>query len=139
MFRYIILLLSFFLISTKSFTQSELNNDSNAFFIKTIYDKSLTESQSYEWLTYLTTRIGGRLSGTPQAAAAIEYTRQMLDTIGLDTVYLQPCLVPHWERGGVAQLRIVNSNAVGSLDLETVALGKGRSGSIANCKLQCSR
>jgi hypothetical protein len=123
MFRYIILLLSFFLISTKSFAQSELNNDSNAFFIKTIYDKSLTESQSYEWLTYLTTRIGGRLSGTPQAAAAIEYTRQMLDTIGLDTVYLQPCLVPHWERGGVAQLRIVNSNAVGSLDLETVALG----------------
>lgn len=95
----------------------------DAFYIRKIYDKALTEGQSYEWLTYLTTRIGGRLSGSPQAAAAVEYTRQMLDTMEMDRVYLQSCIVPHWERGEKEQLRIVNSGAVGSLDLKAVALG----------------
>lgn len=97
--------------------------DENAFFIRQIHDKALTESQSYEWLSYLTTRIGGRLSGTPQAAAAVEYTRQMMDTLGLDTVYLQPCIVPHWERGEIAEMHVVNSKTMGSFALETVALG----------------
>ncbi|MEM6700883.1 MAG: M28 family peptidase, partial [Bacteroidota bacterium] len=73
--------------------------------------------------TYLTTRIGGRLSGSPQAAAAVEYTRQMLDTMEMDRVYLQSCIVPHWERGDQEQLRIINSGAVGSMDLKAVALG----------------
>ncbi|MEM1325176.1 MAG: M28 family peptidase [Bacteroidota bacterium] len=122
MYRHFILLLLFFLGNQNVFAQKR-QSDKDAFYIRTIYDKALTESRSYEWLTYLSTRIGGRLSGSPQAAAAVEYTRQMLDTLGLDTVYLQPCLVPHWERGGQAQLRIVNSNAVGSLDLKTVSLG----------------
>ncbi|MEM8524599.1 MAG: M28 family peptidase [Bacteroidota bacterium] len=99
------------------------NAQDDAFFVRSIYDKALTEGQSYEWLTYLTTRIGGRLSGSPQAAAAVEYTRQMLDTMGMDRVYLQPCIVPHWERGEKEQLRIINSGAVGSMDLKTVALG----------------
>lgn len=99
------------------------NSEEDAFYIRKIYDKALTEGKSYEWLNYLTTRIGGRLSGTPQAAAAVEYTRQMLDSMNLGRVYLQPCTVPHWERGEKEQLRIVNSNAVGSLDLRAVALG----------------
>ncbi|MEL6945788.1 MAG: peptidase M28 family protein, partial [Bacteroidota bacterium] len=101
----------------------QMNAQEDAFYIRKIYDKALTEGQSYEWLTYLTTRIGGRLSGSPQAAAAVEYTRQMLDSMEMDRVYLQACTVPHWERGEKEQLRIVNSGAVGSMDIKTVALG----------------
>lgn len=112
-----LLLILFASVSLQSFAQDD------AFYVRKIYDKALTEGQSYEWLTYLTTRIGGRLSGSPQAAAAVEYTRQMLDTMDMDRVYLQPCVVPHWERGEKEQLRIVNSGAVGSMELKTVALG----------------
>jgi len=112
------LILFFFFLSSLQITAQD-----DAFYIRKIYDKALTEGQSYEWLTYLTTRIGGRLSGSPQAAAAVEYSRQMLDTMGMDRVYLQPCIVPHWERGEKEQVRIVNSGAVGSMELKAVALG----------------
>lgn len=97
--------------------------DSDAFFIKKIYNAALTEGASYDWLYEMSTKIGGRLSGSPQAAAAVEYTRQELEDLGVDTVYLQACLVPHWVRGDKEQVRIVNSNAVGSVELNAVALG----------------
>lgn len=101
----------------------ESNNEEDAFYIRTIYDKALTEGQCYQWLEHLTTDIGGRLAGSPQAAAAVEYTRQMLDTLGLDTVWLEPCMVPHWVRGNPEQVRIVNSQTMGSIDLPALALG----------------
>lgn len=68
-------------------------------------------------------RIGPRLSGTPLAAAAVEYTRQILDTLGLDSVWLQPVEVPHWDRGEPEQVRIINSTILGTEVLKAVALG----------------
>jgi carboxypeptidase Q len=98
------------------------NSDEDAFFIKSIHDAALTKSSSYDWLMYLTKEIGGRLAGSPEAAAAVEYTRQMLDTLGLDTVYLQPCMVPRWLRGEPEVVRVASS-AMGSFDLNALALG----------------
>lgn len=97
--------------------------EADAFAVKQIFDLSLTRGSSYPWLAYLTQRIGGRLSGSPEAAAAVTYTRQMLDTLGLDHVWLQPCRVPHWVRGEPEQVRIVNSTQIGSWDLRGLALG----------------
>jgi carboxypeptidase Q len=91
--------------------------------IKQLYDKALMEGQSYEMLEHLTTKIGGRLSGSPQAAAAVEYTRQIMKQYGFDTVWLQPVMVPHWVRGKKEIGRIVNSKKMGSLDLSICALG----------------
>ena len=116
------LLISTVLFCNLSYSQGN-KSDEDAFFIRSIYDKALTEGRCYDWLTHLTTNIGGRLAGSPQAAAAVEYTRQMLDTLGLDSVWLQECLVPHWVRGDKEQVRIVNSNVIGSLDLHALALG----------------
>ena len=107
------------IISLSGFTQQD-NDD--ALFIRQIYDKALTNGQCYDWLTHLTTQIGGRLAGSPQSLAAIEYTKQVLDTLGMDSVWLQPCVVPHWNRGDKEQVRIVNS-ALGSMDLNVLALG----------------
>ncbi len=115
------ILIIFTLIAGTLEAQQRENED--AFFIRDIYDHALTQGQSFEWLNYLTKRIGGRLSGSPQAAAAVEYTRQVLDTMGLDRVWLQPCLVPYWERGEPEQVRIVNSHRIGSRDLRALALG----------------
>lgn len=97
--------------------------DADAFFIRKIYDTALTKGSCYPWLEYLCKRIGGRLSGSPQASAAVEYTRQMLDTMGLDKVWLQPCSVPRWIRGEPEVVRIVNSRKMGSMDLKALALG----------------
>lgn len=98
-------------------------SDEDAFFIKKIYNITLTQGSCYDWLTDLTTKHGGRLAGSAKAAGAVEYTRQMLDTLGLDTVYLQPCMVTHWERGEKEQVRIVNSLSMGTVDLGGLALG----------------
>ena len=112
-----------FFVKNLTFSQTPDNQDKDAFFIKKIYNTALTQGQCYPWLTHLTTRIGGRLAGSPQAAAAVEYTRQMLDTLGLDSVWLQPCMVPHWVRGEKEQVRIVNSQTMGTIELNALALG----------------
>ncbi|MFT5763745.1 MAG: carboxypeptidase Q, partial [Saprospiraceae bacterium] len=121
--KYLLLLTFLIPLFTTPVAAQEKTSDEDAFFIRTIYDKALTQGQCYHWLTHLTTRIGGRLAGSPEAAAAVEYTRQMLDTLGLDSVWLEPCMVPHWVRGDQEQVRIVNSQAIGSLDLKALALG----------------
>ncbi len=120
MLRYLPMLIC--LLGCTAMSAQTTTNDDDAFFIRNIYDRALTEGRCYTWLEHLTTGIGGRLAGSPQAAAAVEYTRQMLDTLGLDSVWLQPCTVPHWVRGGQEHVRIVNSS-MGSIDLAALALG----------------
>ena len=112
----------FGVILTLSLHSQQRQNDEDAFFIRKIYDKALTEGKCYPWLMYLTKNIGGRLAGSPQAAAAVEFTYQMLDTLGLDTVWKQPCTVPHWVRGDKEIVRIASS-VMGSKDLNALALG----------------
>ncbi|MGB0443652.1 MAG: M20/M25/M40 family metallo-hydrolase [Flavobacteriaceae bacterium] len=67
--------------------------------IKQFYDLSLLEGHSYEWLDYLSNRIGSRLSGSLGAERAVAWTKSELDSFGLDRVYLQPVKVPKWVRG----------------------------------------
>lgn len=66
--------------------------------LRSIYNQNLTNSKSYQWLDHLSNNIGGRLSGSPQAQLAVEYTLQELQKIA-DTAYLQPVMVPKWTRG----------------------------------------
>ena len=112
-----------YILSCSFLLAQEKEADKDAFYIRKIYDQALTDGQSYKWLKHLTTSIGGRLGGSPQAAAAVEYTRQMLDTLGLDSVWLQPCMVPHWVRGEKEQVRIVSSKTMGTVELNALALG----------------
>lgn len=111
-----------FICTAFSYAQNE-TKDEDAFYIRSIYDAALTQGECYNWLEHLTTKIGGRLAGSPQAAAAVEYTRQMLDTLSLDSVWLEPCMVPHWVRGDKELVRIVNSTTMGSVKLKALALG----------------
>lgn len=103
--------------------QSERTQNEDAFFIRSIYDEAVVNGKAYEWLRVLTEEIGPRLSGSPQAAAAVEYGRQEMIAMEMDEVYLQECTVPHWERGEKEQVKIVNSNKIGSVELNALALG----------------
>ena len=59
----------------------------------------MLNGQAYEWLDFLTNRIGSRLSGSLGAERAVAWTKAALDALGLDRVYLQPVKVPKWVRG----------------------------------------
>lgn len=67
--------------------------------IKHLFNSALTDGKSYEWLRDLTQNIGGRLSGSPQAQQAVEWGEKLMKEVGLDSVWLQPVMVPHWVRG----------------------------------------
>lgn len=67
--------------------------------IKNIYNEALTNGKGYAWLNYLSNQIGGRLSGSVQAQQAVEYTKEVMDSLGLDRVWLQAVKVPKWVRG----------------------------------------
>ncbi len=88
------LYLTSLLFTTLLFSQSE---DSK--MIKNIYDASLLNGKSYEWLNHLSNQIGGRLSGSYNAEKAVKYTKEQLEQLGLDRVWLQPVMVPKWVRG----------------------------------------
>ena len=99
--------------------------------IRSIYDEALTNSPLYEDLRFLCKRIGHRLAGSSSAAAAVEYTRQLMLEYDFDSVWLQPVMVPHWVRGEQEELRMISSTH-GVEELTITALGNsvgtGKSG-----------
>jgi len=62
-------------------------------------DDILKNGKAYDNLFYLCKKIGARLSGSENAQKAVDATMRMLKDAGADTVYMQPCMVPHWVRG----------------------------------------
>src|ERR1700676_2067544 len=63
-----------------------------------IRDAAMGSDWSWQRLEELTDRIGPRLSGSPQHAAAIAQVAAALRALGAE-VRLQPAKVPHWVRG----------------------------------------
>ncbi|MBL7863550.1 MAG: M20/M25/M40 family metallo-hydrolase [Cyclobacteriaceae bacterium] len=115
--KYTTLFLLLFVL-TAGFSQS-----SDESTIRKIYDKALSEGKSYAMLDYLCNKIGARLSGSPGAAAAVEWSRHTMEDFGFDSVWLQPVMVPHWVRGQAEIGRILNSKKMGTVDVAVCALG----------------
>lgn len=59
---------------------------------------TLASDYAYKQTGYLSNNIGPRLSGSPQAARAVEYVAGEMRKHGFD-VRLQKCMVPRWVRG----------------------------------------
>ncbi|MDZ7264868.1 MAG: M20/M25/M40 family metallo-hydrolase [candidate division KSB1 bacterium] len=88
-----------------------------------ITDTALADAKAYSMLKELCYDIGPRLCGSPQTAAAVEWGRQTMMKLGFDNVHLQPVMVPHWERGKMAEAAIINSSIVGTVPISIAALG----------------
>lgn len=112
-----------FLLLLLSLSASQAQSDKDVQQVDAIFDEVLTHSPAYDWLHYLCKKIGPRVSGSAAGMAAVEYTYNMLDTLGLDRVWKQAVTVPHWERGEVEQARIVASKTMGDVELAVCALG----------------
>ena len=97
--------------------------DDDAVTIDRIYDFALTDGRCYPWLERLCFDVGHRLSGSKQAEKAVVWTKAMLDTLGLDSVWLQPCMVPHWDRGKPEVVGMTWKGQKTPVTLNALALG----------------
>jgi hypothetical protein len=96
--KYLLLSLCLLLLGQPLFAQ-EAYSAQDRETIQKLHREALQSYRAYHWLGYLCRNIGGRLSGSPQNAQAVRYTQQILDSLGLDRVFLQEVSVPHWVRG----------------------------------------
>jgi len=80
------------------------NKDNTSIMTKTqtdadaIREMARNSTYGYEQVRFLSNHIGPRLSGSPQAAAAVTYVAEQLRALGLE-VRLEPVTVRHWVRG----------------------------------------
>ncbi|MDH5365432.1 MAG: M20/M25/M40 family metallo-hydrolase [Cyclobacteriaceae bacterium] len=91
--------------------------------IRAVFDEALENGDSYSMLEDLCLNIGHRLSGSPQAALAVEWSKRKMIDYGFDTVFLQPVMVPHWIRGKEEKAKILNAKTIGSKEVNVIALG----------------
>jgi hypothetical protein len=106
--------------TTTTSTELTAEEKTDAANIKKIFDTALLNGKSYEWLRDLTS-IGGRLSGSPEAAQAVVWGEKVMKEVGLDSVWLQPAIVPHWVRGDKEVAYFVSNGK--KVDMAVCALG----------------
>ncbi len=95
---------------------------SDSIQIRKMLSETMNNSTAYENLRLLCKEIGHRLSGSSAAALSVKATEQMLKEAGADTVYLQPCMVPHWVRGE-KETGSINIQGMAAYSLKLCALG----------------
>ena len=111
-----------FLLSTLLIIPFFVFSQTDEKVISEIYTNSLTNGQSYSWLDHLSNNIGSRLSGSLGAEKAVEWTKQELETLGLDKVWLQPVMVPKWVRG-VPEFAYIETSPGKTVKVNICALG----------------
>ena len=91
-------------------------------FLDQIYKNALQNGKAYEDLRSLCKDVGARLSGSAEAEMAVQWSYTKMKSYGFDTVYLQPIMVTHWERGNKEAAWIKKSNG-DLIKLNILALG----------------
>lgn len=115
--KLFILLVFFICMVGFSFAQPD-----DEIIMKAIFDEALADRTAYENLRYLCKQTPYRVTGSPAVAAAVEFTRQVMSQMGLDSVYLQPVGVPHWVRGQ-KEKAFIWSEKFGYAEVNVAALG----------------
>ncbi len=105
-------------ISSTLFAQEK----TDAEVLRGLYDEALSSWEAYENLEWLCKNTKGRICGTPEAAAAVEFTYQTMLKMDLDSVWKQDIMVMNWKRGEPEKGRIVSS-VFGTTDVDVCALG----------------
>ena len=114
--RFLIAFTFFIFVNFSTIAQSDDEK-----MLRNIYDEALTNSKCYNWLDYLSNTIGSRLSGSKGAEKAVNYTKTELEKLGLDRVFLQEVMVPHWVRGEKEQAYFENKGK--KINVPICALG----------------
>lgn len=86
-----------FLLTLLISSSTQAQNDS--IIIRSVYNEALSNGKAYEDLRSLCKDVGARLTGSAEAAMAVDWGKAKMESYGFDKVYLQEIQVPHWERG----------------------------------------
>ena len=116
--RFLIILVS---LLTLNYSNSQTSQE-NSVFIDKIYDEALSNGKSYEWLDYLSNQIGGRLSGSINYERSVKWGKEELNLLEIDSVWLQPVMVPKWVRGAPEYAHI-ETRPGNNISVPIVALG----------------
>jgi len=110
------------ILTLPAFVQVSLAQNQDSVILRKIYTEALMNPVAYKNLDYLCTKIGGRICGTAKAEEAVQYIKKVMEGMKLDTVFLQPVMVKHWERGTVEKATVFSAKK-GNMELHVCALG----------------
>src|SRR5687767_5533327 len=102
-----------FLFLVGAFSQSP---SGDSLFIRKIFDVALTNGSAYTNLKTLCAEAPARLSGSENAAKAVNLTLGMIQQVA-DTAWLQETMVPHWERGEKEEGKMIIGNITTDMNL----------------------
>jgi len=87
-----------------------------------IRSAGLRHEKAFKLLEGLIKTSGPRLTGSPGAAAAVEFMRKHMQELGLEA-WLEPVTVQHWVRGDTEEASIIQSSERSPYFLSVTALG----------------
>lgn len=116
------LTLFIFIISLIATSNTFAQTEKDSIQIRNFYDVELLNGKSYEWLDTLANGIGPRLSGSLGAERAVEWGKKELEKLGLDSVWLQPVMLPKWTRG-LPENAYIKTGSGQTIEVPICALG----------------
>ncbi|TAJ02149.1 MAG: M28 family peptidase [Planctomycetota bacterium] len=90
---------------------------------RALFARALEDNRCHAILADLCATAPKRMSGSAGYATAVEWGRQQMLALGFANVRLEPCMVPHWERGAREELSIAAPGAFAGEKLAVLALG----------------
>ncbi len=91
--------------------------------IREMIRTSLKRGQAYEHLREMCQKVPKRVSGSPGAAAAVIWAKQLMERLEFDNVHLEEVMVPHWEPGTHPSLKVTSPANAESTSLPFTPLG----------------
>ncbi len=91
--------------------------------VERIFAEELRHGEAYTLLKDLCRAAPKRLSGSTGLADAVKWGERTMKRLGFENVHSEPCMVPHWERGKVSRLTIVEPRALAGETFSVTALG----------------
>jgi len=116
--RSLLPILLFLLMSRISYAQS-----ADSVILAHFFETALVKDKAYSDLHDICKQCGSRLSGSDGAAKAVVLVQKILNSMGLDSVWLQDVMVPHWVRGEKEQASISSTVLKLNQSVPVCALG----------------
>jgi carboxypeptidase Q len=90
--------------------------------VRGLREAGLAAERGFELLERITSA-GPRLTGSPEAAAAVDLSLRLMSELGLSQVHAEPVEVGRWVRGDIAEAVITASGTRQSIPLSVCAIG----------------
>jgi len=97
--------------------------ESGPVLVPQLVREGLANPQAYALLSELCATAPHRLSGSQDAERAVAWGLSTMQRLGFENAHLEPCAVPHWERGAVEELVVLEPAAHAGERIPILALG----------------